>query len=285
MRLFNWIFALAIVGSASLAFADNGDYDNGNNGNASSGLSFCCEDSGFYVYGDVLYWEACKSDADYSNSGTKYLNLDHDVGFRIGGQFVCDCKDIGIRYTSWDSSDHIVDGGDRSYALDFEVVDIEFGYRLRIDCVDAELRPFIGAKLAWLDETLHFDGSDHHKIDTDAYGLYLGSEFLWSFYDATYCGTCYPLSLLARVSWGVLDSDINHSTTDGDTFEKHCLYIHAFEAFVGVDFTVCICDCFEMDVLLGYEIQKWMGMRRLGSSDDLSSLGMSGMTMRFGASF
>lgn len=279
MKLLRWMFALVLVGSTSLAFAACGSCDEGCKG---EGTNFCCENTSFFVYGDVLYWKTCPSDTDHSGGSVHYDQPDHDVGYRIGAQFKCDCKDVGVRYTSYDNSD-AYDSSNR-YGVEFESVDVEFGYSFCVPCVDATLRPFIGAKFAWIDEVF-VDSGDVFTSNVDGIGLYLGSDFRWPFYEACYCDTTYPISLLTRVSWAVLDAEVHQKDTSNGPWDKHCLYVNVIEAFVGVELGLTLCDCWALDLMLGYEVQNWMGLRRMRDGDDLSSLGFSGLTFRVGSRF
>ena len=256
----------------------------------------CC-DIHAIVYGDYLYWKACRTDLDYSgnNTGTLYVNPGFDSGWRVGGRVQRCAWDLGVRYTSYDSTKENHEGPPAfqpaalfSYEIDFDVVDIEVGYNLHLDCNQAHLRPFVGAKLAWIDEIFIRKDTD---TDTDkaffkGYGLYAGLEGNFLLHQAQVCNNCIPISLVGRGSVAILDSTSHQeniflagSTETTSLRTEQCIFISVLEVFAGIDIGGTTCYCVTPHFLVGYEAQIW-GNKRFDDADELVWIGLGGLVVR-----
>lgn len=282
MKWIKWIIGLGLICNASLASAEECKTDKSSCG--------CDSGFGYSFYADYLYWKVCRSDLDVG-SPDHYVNPDYDHAFRVGGGISCDCWDLQIRYTSFETSDHLThNGSTRTYDIDMDVVDIEIGYRMGFECADINLRPFIGAKLAWIDE-LWFgpSNSPHHSTEYDGYGLYLGAEGKWLVCCYEMCDSCIPISLVFRGSAAILDGEFDYSASINDPRENECLFSGVFELFVGLEFAYCDMGCMEcidsVALTVGYEAQVWSGWREIDSEDDIGSLGFAGAVVRFAVNF
>lgn len=279
MRQIKWLLTLALASCAPLVYADS---DNG------SDCGACCSGSSFDFYADVLYWEICRGDVDFDQNGTRYVQPDHDVGYRVGGRVICNCWDLNVRYTSFETSENYGAGASltRRYEIDLDSVDVETGYSFCFDCLDGTVRPFVGVKSMWLEEIFINQSSsgDRFETETDGYGLYIGTEVTWPFYDACVCDTQIPIALVVRGAWGIMNASVSINS-NSDDYEKVCIYLPHFELFVGINFDICICDCLVIDIHMGYEAQVITGLRRFNDGDDNADLGMGGLTTRFGLQF
>jgi len=287
-KLFGLLLVLFVVGGAQGAFANNycdPCYDP------------CC-DFHVSVYGDYLYWKGCRTDLDYSldDDNTYYVNPGYDSGWRVGGRLQRCNWDLGARYTSYDSKTKVHETTPRvstdtdfTYSVDYDVADIELGYSIQLCCDQALIRPFLGAKLAWIDEAYIYSTSDRTETDDkrfEGYGLYAGLEGEFQIYQLNMCQQCIPMSLIGRGSLAALDSHQKEiSTEDGGEFnsqrirEEQCIIVPVLEVFAGLNFGGVQCGCVTPSVLIGYEAQLW-GNRRFDDNDEIAFLGFSGLVAR-----
>lgn len=270
MKIIKWIFALALLCNVQMASAQV----------ICNPRDMCFSDLKFDLHADYLYWKVCRGDLNYDDCcDAKYINPDYDSGFRLGGRAYYECLDLGIRYTYYYNSKSKKGG---KYWIDYDVVDIELGYTLCWDCKDLSIRPFLGAKLAWIDEKYDEPkSSEDDKIDFKGYGLYIGSEG-----HLALCNVCdQTLSLVARGCLGILDGRFKVDRKHASDFKKDCLYIPYLEAFAGLEFGLCsYCDV-DADLMIGYEVQQWGDFREFDTRDDLESLGLGGLVVHLNLSF
>ncbi len=237
----------------------------------------------YTVYGDLLYWDVRRTDLDYQgkNYDRKYVNPDYDFGWRIGATLYCDCWDFGIRYTSYDQSESKkdVDKDKVKYDIDYDVVDLEFGYKCCFNCKDVNFRPYLGVKLAWIDEVFRDgggEGNDKGSHDMDAYGLYLGMEGRWAF--------CDNYAFVVRGSFGIMDAEIDND--DEESKRKHeDIYVNYDNIFVGLDVSLCDRFCYDSNFLIGWEMENWKSVKRFEDSDAIANLGLGGLVVRFALNF
>jgi len=277
MKRFSWLIGLLLICSTQMSYAKD--------------CSPCAEveecdfcdfnmcDVCYSVYADALFFQVHRSGlAVGKNHHT--ICPDWDWGYRIGGNAKWKDWDLGLRWTSFDTStkEH-----HHHYKLDFDVLDIELGYTWHASCAKLAFRPFIGAKLAWTKEKLH----KHGKCEFEGQGLTLGTEARWDLCGFNACDRMIPMSLLTRASFSVLDGKFDTKSSNHE-----CIYVPVYEAFVGLNFGFCDLFC-DMDAnfAIGYEVQHWGSWREFGGrkddhrNDDIASLGLGGLVLRFGASF
>ena len=281
MKWIKWLIGLGLVCNVSPAAADES-----NNG----GFCGCCpEDMNYSLYVDYLYWQVCRQDLDIGGGSREhYLTPDYDHAFRVGGGVSCDCWDLQLRYTYFDTeqrSGHETEAW--GYDLDLDMLDIELGYTLALECADFCFRPFAGAKLAWVDE--RFARTDittsWQTIEFEGYGLYLGANGRWGWCCSEICGTSTSIGFVFRGSIGVLEGEFDNDT-DSNQRGKECLLVPIAELFVGLEFGLCDIGCMESVTLtVGYEVQSWFGWREIGDDDDMGSLGFGGSVFRVAANF
>jgi hypothetical protein len=267
------------------------------------------ENMEFAVYADYLYWKVCRPDIVIFDSfdDATIINPNYDSGWRIGGMIKRCNWDIGAKYTSFNTSTRIeqlfANGNDFfnpfiDYSTDWDIVDIEVGYTFSFDCSSASFRPFIGAKLAWIDDKIEaeiqFDSISEgirSEIDFKGYGLYAGMEGKYLLYQAQMCDACIPFYFVGRGSVGVLHSDVTRNvaffigTITDEAFEirDRCLYVPVIEVFAGLEIGGVEWGCVTPYVMLGYEAQSWLG----AGFDELGAaqIGIGGLVARFGLGF
>lgn len=260
-------------------------------------IEFC--DMDFAVYVDALYWHVCSGDTERFIDG---LGLQHQIdtgwnwGFRIGAAASWECWDFGLRYTHLDSctSEEFFLGTEETdiiseFDVEYKVVDIEIG-RSCCACDGLTLRPFAGAKLAYIDIDHKFVDSQDTEVDMDydGYGLYLGLSSRWELCSFCACDKDIPLAFVSRFSTGIMDSTFKQSGNlediDGDSLEE-CLFVPVHELYLGLEFRFCDLFCGSQGFFqIGYEAQYW-GWREYDNTDDITHLGLGGMVLRFGANF
>ena len=285
MKIRHWLLgALLICGSQAVSadcYSNDCDpcYDDCN-----SCFDFC--DCDYTVYADYLYWKPCRSDLDDgATSGASYLNPGYESGFRVGAFAQCDCMDFGFRYT-WLYTDDEFFSNDQTtiYRLDdYQVLDLELGFTLPFDCCDFSLRPYAGARFAWIDEKFNI-GPDHYLVEFWGGGLYTGFEWKYHVTDIDGCGCNYPVYLIGHADVGVLDGHFEVKTTSPRNEE--CTCVVTTNLFAGAEVlledVLCGSDAF---VQIGYEFQNYSNWRRHNDAHNLASLGVSGLVVRGGLSF
>lgn len=286
MRQIKWLLTLVIASCATFAHAD----DACNRECKDSKNPICCDDWQFDFYGDLLYWEVCRGDLDFSSSPTSYVQPEYDFGFRIGGFLVCDCWDLHIRYTHLDTSESSAGGTSttRRYELDMNMVDTEVGFSFIVESCDSEgkLRPFVGVRAIRSEHIYHNHDSSGTRVEQcyGGAGPYVGMDVNWPLWEVPLCDCSMPTFFVVRGAWGIINSSTKVNDTDNDR-ESVCLFNPFFELFAGVNFDFNLCDMCCLDVTVGWEIQSIMGMRRITDNDDNTDFGMSGLTARFGMQF
>lgn len=264
-------------------------------------IDFC--DMNFSAYIDALYWHVCSGDTEREISPDEGEDFIHqhdngwDWGFRIGANAQWNCWDFGLRYTQFDSNskENFYLGTEESdieseFDFKYKVVDLELG-RSCCACDGLTIRPFAGAKLAYIDVDHRNLDDDDVEVDMDyeGYGLYIGLSTRWELCSFCMCDRDIPLALISRFSTGIMDSTFKQSV-DGDSdlsvdSIKDCLFVPVHELYLGLEFRLCDIFCGNDGFFqLGYEAQYW-GWREYDNSDDITHLGMGGMVMRFGANF
>lgn len=264
---------------------------------ASCAQQVCC-DMGFAVYADYLYWKVCSTDLSFTDNSNEvfYNNPNYDSGWRVGGR-IQKCRwDLSARYTSYNTTKNVspsegnfVDNTRVHYDTDWDIVDIEAGYNLDCDCDWAHLRPFAGAKLAWIDNEFEISAPpslDRTNIHFKGYGLYTGLEGRFLLFNARICNQCIPIHLFGRGSIAVLDSTFNQTNllSDGSTeevrnFHDQCVFTPVLEAFAGLDIGGSNYFCLKPHILVGYEVQSWWG-RRFNDANGTALTGIGGLVAR-----
>lgn len=240
------------------------------------------------IYADYLYWKVCRTDLDYTNeSGDTYFIDPHfDSGWRIGG-LVQKCRlNLEARYTSFNTSetDNTI-----FFSSDWDIVDITAGYTLLENTDFALLRPFAGAKLAWISEKKNVD-STNDKLSFNGYGLSAGLEGRFLLYEGRVCQKSFPLCIVGRGCISVLDSTFRQTLFDETAapqtrrFHKQCVYVPVLEIFAGLDIGGLECYRLTPHLLVGYEVQSWLSKKFAGSSQT-AFLGIGGLTVRFALCF
>ena len=300
MKLFKYLTAVVLLVGANSAFARGGCEPcepcapTCNSGGLCD-MDLC--DMTYSAYVDYLYWQvnrgglsfgdsSSSSSSSSSSCGQRFHCPDYDSGYRLGVVAHYKNWDFGVRYTSLCTDikigreDSCESSHHDKYSFDYRVCDIELGYSCCL-CGDFTLRPFAGAKLAWIDEKLHFDGC--YKFDNNSYGLYIGFEGRWNICNFSSCGYDIPVSLVTRGTTGVLRSSFKY----GDYHcGKECLYTPYHDAFAGLDFTYSGCGSCDMNLQVGYEIQYW-GARSAFEDCFYGAhhLGLGGLVVRLAANF
>ncbi|NGX43301.1 MAG: hypothetical protein K940chlam7_01596 [Chlamydiae bacterium] len=268
MKVIKWLICLTVLCQMSMAFAR--DY---NACCPCDPCDSCFSNFDYSFYADFLYWKPSRTELIKDTDGsTEYLDPDYDVGYRLGARLHCNKGDLGIRYTSFESDDK---SGDAKLGLDYDVVDIEARYALDFDCNKFILRPFMGVKLAWIDEVVDNDDNDKGHQDFEGYGIYLGTE-------ANYL-ICNNLSLIGRGSFGILYSKFAVSKSDENRHDER-LYTPVLDGFIGFNYDFCEVYCTTPSVQIGYEVQHW-GWREYSSDSDIANLGLGGLTFRVNLDF
>jgi len=276
----------------------------------------CCDwfsDCEFSVYGEYLYWDLCRSTTDVATVTnplgiTQNLNFQgsYQSGYRVGGTFATGCWDFEIRYASIDSKKSItseVSGGfyQAEQKIDYSVLDIQLGREISLNCFSGSLTPFIGVKCAWIDQTWDATLTNtikyRGKIDYNAYGVALGTNFNWQI-----CSKCVPISFVNRTSIALLKgafSPKDYVRTLNDVVTNISVYDHSYslclvpEIYVGLDFDLFCCDCFTASAQVGYEAQYWSSLlfhqnsipATINSNLLQGSLGINGLVARFQVGF
>jgi hypothetical protein len=263
----------------------------------SESRTYCEEllcDVDFTVYADYLYWKECRSDLGFDN--TIFVNPDYSSGWRVGGIITKSNWDAGVKYTSFTTSktasfaDPFANNIQARYDADWDIVDIETGYSLYHDCGQALLRPFAGVKLAWNDELKETINSltEASKLHFEACGLYTGLEGRFMLCNAQFCDTCIPFYLVGRGSAAILKSSFRQNilvnNSPSETFDKQCIYMPVLEAFIGLDIGGSEIYCVTPHILIGYEVQSWLG-RSFHDSSQTANVGLGGLVARLALNF
>lgn len=294
MKLFRDLTLLALLCASQFAYSANvNSCDPCATTTECNLCDFNACDVKFSAYADFLYWEVCVGDLTFEEveSITTYQNPNYDCGFRLGAVAAWKNWDLGIRYTSLNVTherDFEHSSGSAKFKFDSDVVDIELGYHCCLGCEGFSLNPFVGTKLAWIDQVHDREerGNSKNTMDFCGYGLYTGFNTRWELCSFSACGNSTPIALVTRASTGILRSELKSKQEFDSANEKKklCFIVPVHEAYVGLDFSFCNFSCFDANLQLGYEIQYW-GWHEDSSTSDITHLGMDGLVLRFGASF
>ena len=277
MKFVQWMLAAALLVSAQAVNADSCSpcdpcYEACDP--CDTCFDFC--DCDFTAYVDFLYWKPCRSDLD---SGSSYLNPSYEPGFRIGAFAHCDCWDAGLRYT-WLSTDDQF--STLRYRHDYNILDLEFGVTLPFDCCDFSLRPYAGARFAWIDEKINVSSSQY-DLEYWGGGLYTGFEWKYHVTDFDSCGCCYPVYLVGHADIGVLDGHFEAKTTAAR--DQECVCVVTTNLFAGAEVAFEDVMCGDAFLQIGYEFQNYSNWRRHNDAHNLASFAVSGLVIRGGYSF
>lgn len=305
-----------------------------------------CQSFGkFYAYGDWLFWKFRRSDLDYGLTVTQLtptsgpfitVNPAYESGWRIGGGYeTCGGLDFQVRYTNYHNHayDRYQTGSpifptrpspaayelldtptlyaDADYNVDYQIVDIELG-SITKDCGESRVRAFLGAKLAYIDQTLNsgyiFNPEEfpfvnlftRERVNLDAYGLSAGFDF---HRDLGYCLGVYTRGALAFL---VGNYDLSHiderilSETDAplvavDVRESCTCFVGEMEIGAGLDYLVYRSNCGEVVFSLGYEFQLWYNTDDFLTLDSVlnpanlsrnhNGIGVDGLVLRLTAAY
>ncbi len=244
----------------------------------------------FDVYGEYLYWRLSRSDLDPVLGF--YINPDYDSGFRAGLRGGKDQWDIGVCFTSYNTSKHLTlfdeDAGEElrhQVDFDYQVLDLEAGYTCDFQCGRGQFRPYFGVKIAWIEDRFRHITSgqltDDELINFTGVGLYLGAETRYNL-----CECCVPIALVVSGDIAVLDGIFTQERFDSIPLWEEKLFVPAFDLFIGLEFdfgTVFCCTDFNLGI--GYEVQSWQGWRRYGDVDELADFGLGGLVVKAGFAF
>jgi len=265
---------------------------------------------------------------------THYIEPDRDSGFRIAFFKGCDCWDLGIRYTHFKTNETeklnrlaetdifatraqssgdianpgLVDLATSKYAIDLNMIDLEFGYRVDFECFDGNVRPFTGAKITYIDQSMKTiyelinaseiqDNLIEEKLDFDAYGLYCGLE---GQLEDVWCKVGFFGRTSVAISLANIESQFLQYDFDGLEIQnlevqakndKWCI-IPYYEVAFGLQYDVCDFLCVDWSVQLGYEFHQWCDMEDFINfistkkiSRDKANLGIDGLFLRFCGSY
>jgi Legionella pneumophila major outer membrane protein precursor len=260
------------------------------------------------------------------------IRPDHESGFRIAiFRQSSNGMDFGVRYTNYDSRpgdtltdptgnssatrlhpDVVVgspDVGDQNvvaatsgYDLEYELLDLEAGYRLEFNC-NSSVRPFTGIRFAQIDQQIdsrYGDAADFstnvtqvlESVDMDSWGLFGGTEVQWGLGGR-------GLHVFGRGAAGLhharFDSSFAELEVDEDVFVARVTdgdrrIVASLEAQVGLGYQLYQGCRGGIDLQVGYDIQKWFNMADfLSFEDDVleasldrndASLGLDGWFVR-----
>ncbi|MCH9625648.1 MAG: hypothetical protein S4CHLAM123_08250 [Chlamydiales bacterium] len=268
--------------------------------NAAGPCNPCCDDLEYSIYADYLYWNVGTDFTSISvgtvESITRNFNPDYNSGYRIGGNIRSNCWDLGLRYTDFNTKQkkNFFELIQNSYDLDYQIVDLDLGYIYGSCCKNTYLRPFIGAKFAWIDEkrstlNLGSGGLSNSDIKMCGYGLSFGAEGHWSFLE---CG-CFPLALYFRGDFAIINATIDRShqrleagaITADDLFNDLHSYQTGHEIAVGLEIGYTGFCCVNPSLMIGYEIQGWDWWKDTVSDQATQSLGLGGLVARLKLNF
>lgn len=287
-------------------------------------------DNGYFVYGEFLYLQPFVDGLEYGltlvntpnltvpvgNIDAKVNNVDFEwsPGFRVGAGYLSPTYwDLTAEWTNFYGKAHgsfqtsnfpeeylsaqwISDGvggqADSAHAkwsMNFNTFDLSIGKEFSI-CNCFYLRPFIGARAAWIDQhynvfyhsqfaysifsvgggVLPFDTDVKIKQDFTAGGLRGGSDFIWNFapewslygnFSASmlYAHYNYKLSLLG----GSLVQELLHLPspsvvpTVAKLTDRYNRVRSNFEESIGLQWSKCFGQCHVL-FRLGYEFSQWL---------------------------
>lgn len=275
----------------------------------------------WFLYGDWLYWKVRRSGLDYATYGEdnellgpgkiERVEPDYDQGFRVALYFITDERyTFGVRYTYFHnnySNSTLRTEGDLfatrihpaecsvehdlnefahcKYKIDYDLIDAEFGYTYNFECAEGEVRPFIGGRFGFIEETVetHYDqirtnqglvGDLNERVCVDAYGMQLGME-----------GTMNvkgPFNVFFRTSAGLLFADGDSRFVEEDNSlegaavcvnikDNERRVVSTFDLMIGGEILLCQSHRGTLALRAGYEFHSWYNTRDfLGFIDDVS---------------
>ena len=300
MKFYRWLIVSMLLCCTQLMWAENCEQCY-----SCDSYNFCesCPSGmGYSVYLDYLYWKPFRSGILRlpAGEGDLFLNPTYSSGCRVEGRMSCNCVDLGVRYTFFDSttkdSSLAFEGTTpikSRYDVDFQAVDIEVGYAFCFDCENSFFRPFVGGKLVWIDEKIvleinntSFIFTDGLKFDDRGYGPYIGAEGRLQIFDCI-----VPIGLRARGSLGLLNSThgaaLISNTRSIPSLSRESHLVVVYEVFAGLDFSYCSCSCFDVNLAIGYELQSFIRdtVFLFSNGVPLDDFGLGGLVVRFGVCF
>ena len=296
MKFYRWLTVSMLLCCTQIIWAQNCEQCYSCDPCNSYSCGSCPSGMTYSAYVDYLYWVPFRSGifrSDKPKEGDIFLDHSYTSGYRIGGLMSCNCMDLGVRYTSFDSTseDSSVFPFSVKYDVEFQDVDIEVGYVFCFDCGDSFFRPFVGGQLVWIDEKLESQskGTETLKFDDRGYGAYIGAEGKLQIFDCI-----IPIALRARGRLGLLNSSYKITFSDIQTTRRSSDEPHmtvVSEVFVGLDFSYCGYSCFDINLLIGYELQSYLRdtilsfVQEFPASVPIDDFGLGGLVIRFGVCF
>lgn len=193
--------------------------------------------------------------------------------------------------------------------FEFDTLDIDIGSHCACACLN--VRPFVGVKLAnikqnqriayfgfAIDPETIINVRNYKKNHFEAAGLSIGVDSSWTFWER--------LSLTSGIGAALMCGKINACTTprvsQDENFitvrtksSKKCRVRPTVNANIGLSWEPCVCDCFQLQLGVAYEVQYWWNQWQAVSSFESSfltggicpqgDLMMQGLTARIGIAF
>jgi hypothetical protein len=264
----------------------------------------CCGGT-IFGYVDFLYWRLQQGSLAYvieNHNNSSILDghccciePEYDYGFRVGlGYRTCDCWDIALQYTYWQTDDHASctdqygqmlvtrahpDACENAYyarsnyEIEMHIADLTIGTCFK-PCGDVTLRPFFGARVALIDQDLHTVYADEvnplvatrtdtivEEVDMISYGVIAGMDMTVPMF----CG--FGLFGHFGASGMYADFDVSYDSVCEAYPESGVVYscdcdrvIGMIELAAGLQWEWCFCDCFTVKVAAGWEVQTWFNM-------------------------
>jgi len=234
----------------------------------------------FSVYGEFLYWDICitKDEEMFSLTNpetTLNYSNDYQPGYRLGALAQMGCWFLEGRYTSLDSTKtnrSVIDAALASELvneekMDYSVADIRVGREIAFSRLCASITPYIGVKLAWIDETATKQAKPDtptvqglkYKNNFDGYGVEIGSGLRLKLLDCCVT-TRFVADFSCALLKGTFESDVISLEVPPEELPRYgnmCALVFVPEVYVGLNFTLLDCNCFNADLSIGYEAQFW----------------------------
>ena len=110
MKFYRWLTISMVLCCTQIMWAQNCDQCYSGDACNSYSCESCCFDTGmqYSLYVDYLYWKPFRSgilrtfDGE-DLGGDLFLDPSYTSGYRVGGRMYCNCVDLDVRYTSFDS--------------------------------------------------------------------------------------------------------------------------------------------------------------------------------------
>jgi len=263
----------------------------------------CCN---FSVYGEFLYWDFCTLENERgAGNGFETLQFasDYQPGYRVGGSMDLSCWQIALRYTSLETKKSVsgatgsISFEQREQQFDYSVLDIIFGAPIGFSCLCGSFTPYVGVKLAWIDGRSLFEQINSFSYiytnDFSGYGLTFGTSLRLKIWES-----CLPTYFVTDISCSLLKGKFKTEnllfispTGTLRPLENACSILFVPEIYVGLNFDLFQCNCFEFTGSIGYEAQLWTSYMFIfaGANDsdrrEVGSLGINGLVARLAVSF